>query len=189
MNRDQWESIALLIDNCWRGEFDDTMSSSYFTMLGRFDHEEVMTALHACVETGRPFIPTVPEIVAEIRRQQEPELPSWTEVWDQMRFVLSRCRNEDDAVTLLGENCGPVAAAFLRTEGFERLQHEPLLDPDYGPLRVKELRLRWLEFAERSAERIKQGRAIEAHARTAPGLQQMTAAGLIAKVSEAGETM
>ncbi len=37
MKRDEWESIALLIENCWRGKFDETASSSYFALLGRFD--------------------------------------------------------------------------------------------------------------------------------------------------------
>ncbi len=39
MTKDEWESIALLIENRWRGksEFDETASSAYFALLGRFD--------------------------------------------------------------------------------------------------------------------------------------------------------
>lgn len=188
---DEWQAISLLIENCWRGEFDDTRSASYFAMLRQFDPEDVMAALHAIIENGSPFIPSVPEIVVEIRKFQTPPLPSWSEVWDRIQYVLRRCLTEDEAVELLNE-LHPVAGAFLRTEGFERLQHEPLLDPDYGALRVRELHQRWREFSEVKHEKMRQGMAIESRARSRNGLTQFSAAGLIAEVSEdasEGETI
>ena len=171
------------MENCWRGEFDETRSSSYFTMLQQFQPQEVMSALHVIIENGSPFIPSVPEIVKEIRKFQTPPLPPWSEVWDRIQYVLRRCLTEDEAVDLMNE-CHPIAGAFLRTEGFERLQHEPLLDPDYGALRVRELHQRWQEFSEAKHEKMRQGLAIEARSRTSNGLAQFSVSGLIAEVSE-----
>lgn len=189
MTKDEWASISLLIDNCWRGDFDDTMSASYFSLLKRYDTDQVMTALHAIIETGVPWVPSVPEIVGSIRKLSTPELPPWTEVWDAMQFTLRRCRSEDEAVLMLTENCHPVAAAFMRLEGFERLQHEPFYDPEFGALRLRELSQRWQEFADASRERIRHGRAIESHERTRAGLGQVTAKGLIARLSEPDGTI
>jgi hypothetical protein len=184
MERDEWESIALLIDNGWKGEFDDTMSSSYFTLLGRFTREQVMGALYGIIENGKPFVPSVPEIVSEVRKQEQPSLPSWTEVWSKIELVMSKCKTEDEAVAELTEYCHPVAGAFMRLEGFERLRREPFLDPDYGTLRVRELQRRWVEFSEVNQEKIRNGKAIEAYSRTTKGLQRASAAGLISQMSE-----
>ena len=189
MTEDEWAAISLLIDNCWRGDFDETMSASYFSMLGRYESDDVMAALHEIVETGVAWVPSVPEIVASMRRMREPELPPWTEVWDAMQFTLRRCRSEDEAVLMLTENCHPVAAAFMRLEGFERLQHEPFYDPEFGALRQRELAQRWSEYAEASRERIRQGRAIEANNERRRALGQVTAKGLIARLSEPDGTI
>jgi len=184
MERDEWESIALLIENCWKGEFDEITSASYFTLLGRFSPEQVMGALYGIVENGKPFVPSVPEIVAEVRKQEQPSLPSWTEVWSKIELAMRKCKTEDEAVAVLTESCHPVAGAFMRLEGFERLRREPFLDPDYGALRVRELQRRWADFSEVNQEKVRNGKAIEAYSRTTKGLQRASAASLIAEMSE-----
>lgn len=180
MRPDEWDAIALLIDNCWRGEFDDTMSQSYFTLLSRFDAQEVMAALHALVETGNPFVPSVPEIVAQVRKMQTPALPPWSEVWDALVTATGKCADEQAAVAYLTDNCHPTVAAFMTLEGFDRMRREPFFDPDYGALRIRELHQRWQEFADSSREKMRNGLAIEAQTRTTRGLQKMSAKGLLA---------
>lgn len=172
MTRDEWETIALLIENCWRGEFDEVQSSAYFTMLGRFDHGQVMAALHRITEDGKPFVPSVPEIIAAIRRLEIKSLPSWTDVWASMKAALA-LGSEQAALDRMRE-CHPVAEAFVAREGIERLRYEPFFDPDYGALRIKELQQRWIEFSEQAMERKKRGLAIEATKRTSTGLNRVT---------------
>lgn len=184
MTRDEWEAIALLIENCWRGEFDETTSSAYFTMLSRFSTGEVMAALHKIVEDGKPFVPSVPEIVGAIRKMTEPQLPAWTDVWATLEVAL-RCNSEDEAVAYATESCHLVAGAFLRAEGFDRLRKEPFFDPDYGALRIRELHNRWVEFSGRSQERLRAGHAIEAGSRTSNGLNRLSVTELISV--ESGE--
>lgn len=181
MRRDEWEAIALLMDNCWRGGFDETMSSSYFSLLNRFSAEQVMGALHRIIENGKPFVPAVPEIVAAIRAMEEPQLPPWTEVWNALKGALRR-PNEEAAVAYLTSVCHPAVGAFLRLEGFDRLRHEPFFDPDYGPLRIKELRERWAEFADTAKERERTGRALDSGARRNT-LERVSAKALISQVS------
>jgi hypothetical protein len=177
MTRDEWDTIALLIENCWRGEFDEVQSSAYYTMLRRFNHGEVMAALHRLVEDEKPFLPTVPEIVGAIRKIESRGIPAWTEVWSKMKIALGK-GSEQEAIDFM-RDLHPIAAAFLSTEGFDRLRYEPFFDPDYGAIRVRDLHQRWNEFSERSSERQKQGLAIEATKRSGLGLDRMDATRLL----------
>ena len=164
MTRDEWETIALLIENCWRGEFDDTRSASYLTMLQQFDHGQVMAALRILTERGKPFVPSVPEIVQAIRDASEPALPAFSEVWAALQTAM-RERSVDDAVKVMGERCGPVAAAFMESEGVGRLKHIEFFNPDFGEMRVKELEHRWSDFSARADDRARLGLALGAGAR------------------------
>lgn len=161
MTRDEWETIALLVDNCWRGEFNEVQSSSYFTLLQQFSHGEVMAGLQLLIERGKPFVPSVPEIVEAIRSLQAPVLPSWSEVWGAMPLALKQ-RTDDEATEVMREKCGKVAAAFIRSEGIQRLKYVEFFDPQYGNHRVRELQQRWTEFADRSVQRLRNGHALEA---------------------------
>ncbi len=160
MTNDEWESCALIIENCWRGSLDDKASAAYYTMLKRFDADEVMFALHALVENGRPFLPAVPEIVAEIRSGQEPPVPAWSEVWPRLRKALWK-PTEAKAVAYV-EELHPMVVAFLKAEGWQRLREAPLNDPDYGTLRLRDLEQRWSEFVDVAAARRRQGHALHA---------------------------
>jgi len=172
MTRDEWETIALLIENCWRGEFDDTRSTAYFTLLKDFNHGDLMTALNVLMEEGKPFVPSAPELVKAVRSAQEPARASWSEVWAALQIAMRK--KQAEAVEFMGNRCGPVASAFVEAEGIERLKYIEFFDPEYGALRIKELQNKWLEFSERSAERVKRGLALSTSARKANGLSKFS---------------
>ncbi|NBW16019.1 MAG: hypothetical protein EBR82_49345 [Caulobacteraceae bacterium] len=178
MTRDEWETIALLIENCWRGEFDDTRSASYYTLLRSFEHGEVMAALHVLAEQGKPFVPSVPEIVQAVRAAQEPSTPSFSEVWSVLQRAM-RLRLDDDSVAVMEEHCGPVAAAFVKAEGVARLKHIEFWNPDHGELRIKELERRWTDFADRAGQRARLGLALQASGRRESGLGRMKTSALV----------
>jgi hypothetical protein len=178
MTRDEWETIALLIENCWRGEFDDTRSASYYTLLRGFEHGEVMAALHVLAEQGKPFVPSVPEIVQAVRAAQGPSTPSFSEVWSALQPAM-RERSEENAVALVEERCGSVAAEFVRAEGVGRLKHIEFWNPDHGELRIKELERRWTDFADRAGQRARLGLALQASGRRETGQGRMKTSALV----------
>jgi hypothetical protein len=178
MTRKEWDTIALLIDNGWRGDFDETRSETYRMFLGEFEHGEVMVALRLLSEEGKPWTPSVPEITKAIRSSQERSLPSFSELWAVLQRAM-RLRVDDDGVAVVEESCGPVAAAFVKAEGMRRLKLTEFWNPDLGELRVKELERRWKDFADRAGDRARLGLAFQAGGRRESGLGRMTTAGLI----------
>ena len=180
MTRDEWTAVSLVIENCWQGEFDDDRADAYFSMLEHFDVDQVLAALRLLAEGGRPFIPTVPEITLAVRTAAEPLVPSWSEAWSLIQLSIRRCRSEDQAVDFLGNRAHRFVGAFVLAEGFDKLRFEPVEDPDFGPLTLRQLQGRWREFCERSVERERQGLAITSGPRSdRRGLGQVDMAGLI----------
>jgi hypothetical protein len=171
MTRDEWETIALLIDNCCRGGFDETRSAAYFTMFQKFDHGAVMTALNVLFEDGEEWVPPAGKIMKAIRLVEAPPLPAWSEVWAALQAAMKK--PEPQALELMNKRCGPVAAAFAQAEGIQRLKFVEFFDPEYGALRIKELQNRWLEFSERTDERMRRGLAIAAGPRSGKGLTKL----------------
>lgn len=180
MTRDEWTAVSLVIENCWQGEFDDDRADAYFSMLEHFTVDQVLAALRLLAEGGRPFIPTVPEITLAARTVAEPLVPSWSEAWSMIQLSIRRCRTEEQAVEFLGKRAHRFVGAFVAAEGFDKLRYEPVEDPEFGSLRLRDLQGRWKEFCERSIERERHGLAITPGPRSErDGLGRVDLAGLI----------
>ena len=171
MTDDQWESCAHLMEQCWRGEFDDDRRDAYRMFLDKFEPEHVIAALHKIAEDGKPFLPAAAEIVKACREMTEDPVPGWGEVFRWLmraQAVAAREFSEsDNGKTTVGalwleERCHPVVARFYESEGYGRLSRIGFNDEDYGELRKKELQDRWTEFVGVAKERLARGRALEA---------------------------
>lgn len=159
---DEWDSIALVMDKCWKGHFDDETAMAYRMMLApRFEASQILAALNELAESGSPFLPAVPEIVQTARKMQEPELPSWSEVFAGIDKGI-RFQSQQASLDWISENVHPVVAKFVVAEGWETLRMTPFFDPDYGALRQRDLKARWESFVEVAKERLARGRALEA---------------------------
>jgi hypothetical protein len=157
MTDDEWEGVAFFLEEWWRGEFDDRKRRAYRVALDKFSPEQVMAALHALVETGKPFLPSVPEIVAKLRSVEESPVPGWSEVY---RWIVRAQHKAGQKYTapdqektaagaeFLREKCHPVVAAFYEAEGYARLSRIEFGDEEYGELRIKDLRERFEEFVD-----------------------------------------
>jgi len=159
MTDDQWDATCLLMENCWRGEFDDTRRESYRVFLDRYDPEEVQAALNLLITNGSPFLPAVPEIVQAIREcaGERSGPPSFTEAWAVILKAL-RIKPQEDALNWLREReSGDLLAGFVQAEGYNRLRLLPVDDPQYGPVEVERLRQRWTEFADVAIQREHRG--------------------------------
>lgn len=174
MTLEEWQQLAALLENGWRGGFDDERSAAYFVFLGRYDAVDVERALHVLVRDGKPFIPAVAEIVQAI--EQDPSVPSWPEAYRMIfgpRGVLcaraprgtapgERRRFEEQAAIDRAAGLHPLLAPFVAAEGVQRLRMLPVDDPDWGGLERRRLGERWTEFLSRVEGRRRQGLAIEA---------------------------
>jgi hypothetical protein len=160
MTQDEWDSISLIMEECWQGEFPETKAMAYKGFLDRFTPEEIMQALYALAEAGSPFLPSVGEIVKKVRDSQEPPVPSWGEVWPTLRRAMRKGR-ERDALEVC-EKLHAAVASFYAMEGHDTLRRMPFDDPDYGAFRVREIEGRWEAFIEVATERLRRGRALAA---------------------------
>lgn len=174
MTQKEWDGLCTLMEDGFKGDFTDSMRSSYHTFLKGFSAEQIVGALKKLIEDGSPWLPKVPEIVKAIRDSSEPPVPAWGEVWTGLQRALN-ARSEEAAMTWMTERVHPVAAAFLSVEGWKTLKQVPFFDPDYGAIRVKELRERWSEFIEVAQERMRRGLALTQGTRRATGPLQLDA--------------
>lgn len=156
MTRDEWDACAYLLENGWRADWDDNRDEAYFRLLQGFEAQAILAAIQALVEEGQRFLPAAAEIAAKARSLTEPSMPSWTEAWAAIERALVR----QNPATL--KEVHPLLAAFVEVEGFERLSMIEFYDPEYGPVRLRDLEARWNDFLERARERVQNGRALEA---------------------------
>jgi hypothetical protein len=77
VTRDEWDFLALLVEEWWPGDFGDVTAGAWFSALAGFDHDPVLAALKACLARGSRWRPAVSEILAEIRR--DPGRPTLAE--------------------------------------------------------------------------------------------------------------
>jgi len=141
----EWETLCLLIEEAWPGEFDDSAAKAWRVFLGDYDADAVAAGLKACVARGGRFRPAVAEIVAEIR--SDPSRPTFDEAY-QMIYgpggVLGFKRS--------GVTVSPWVVAFVASCGQERLRLLEV-DGEYGELNRKELRQSWEQFLEANETR------------------------------------
>jgi hypothetical protein len=157
MTEDEWDATALIIDKCWRGGLDETAGGAYFLMLKDYGAEEVQDALKVIAQNGKPFIPAVAEILAEVQKQTEPEVPPWSVVWAHLQKALAK--PQEDAMEYL-DRIHPLIATFLSVEGHEKLRYTEFYDDQYGGIRIAELKARWEEFLTHGVDQVRRGRAL-----------------------------
>jgi hypothetical protein len=166
----EWETLSLLIEEAWPGEFDDSAAKAWRVLLDDFDGRQVLLAIKLLVTRGGTFRPSVAEIVAEIRR--DPGKPTWSEAamlifgkggilkartqrtkgsWD----AGEREKADDEAAWERAAVLHPLAAAFVRLEGLSRLREVAvdLTDPQYGEATRKRLGESWERFCEANEHR------------------------------------
>lgn len=174
MTLHEWQQLAALLENGWRGGFDDERSAAYFVFLAPYEAVEVERALHVLVRDGKPFIPAVAEIVKAV--EADPSVPSWAEAYRMIfgaRGVLAvrapagtpvgqRRHAEERAALDRAAESHPLLAPFVAGEGVQRLRMLPVDDPDWGEVERRRLGERWAEHVSRAEGRRRQGLAVEA---------------------------
>lgn len=160
---DEWESLCLLIDEGWPGEFSDASAKAWRLFLDDYDVEQVFVAIKALVARGGTFRPSVAEVVAEIRR--DPLRPTFIEM---VRLVFGssgvlRARTpvrkasweagerdalDREAMMLRAAQMHPLIGAFVDREGLDRLRALGLDDEEWGEARRRQLQVDWDAFVE-----------------------------------------
>lgn len=165
MTSREWQLIAVVLENCWKGEWDEARAAAYFVLLEPFEAAEVERALHVLVRNGSPFIPAVAEIVTAIEAAGRTGVPTWPEAFRHLRRLLPRHARDQAAGLDACEAVHPLLASFVAAYGWRRLALEPVDDPDHGGAVLRRLELSWQEHVERSQERERHGLAAAAVSR------------------------
>lgn len=163
MRLDQWRRVAVVLENAWRGDWDDARSASYFALLEPFEVEQVEQALHVIVRNGKPFLPTVPEIIAAIDAASTVQSSTWDECWLLVRRVIKR-RGRRGAEKALEDlrSADPLVASWVGVYGWDRLCAAEVEHPQYGPATLVRLRESWDAHVERHRDRDHQALALTA---------------------------
>ncbi|MGH2870298.1 MAG: hypothetical protein ACRDNK_22360 [Solirubrobacteraceae bacterium] len=86
MTPEEWETICLLIEEGWPGEFTDASAAAWRVFLDDYQPEQVLTALKMLVARGGRFRPSVAEVVEQIR--SDPGKPTFDEALALIRTAL-----------------------------------------------------------------------------------------------------
>jgi hypothetical protein len=183
---DDWASVCFFIDQGW-GDFDQDRRDAYRFFLGELEQDELLAGLKKLAEDGQKFLPRPPEIITAVRSLQEPPVPSWSEAWAVLRKAME-ARSEERAYELLN-GVHLVLGKFMEAEGgWEAMRLQPFFDPEFGMVRVRDLKARWEEFVEVARERLRQGFALEAASgRRHLGPRTLGTAALVEKLRPASE--
>jgi hypothetical protein len=164
---ERWAMFFELLDKGWPGELDEQDAPAYRVLLGDVDPERIVAGLRRLLHHGARFRPSAAELLAAGRRDPgRPTFPEALRLIFGVRGVL-RARPEQRRYDTPGERhrlyrdaalqraslMHPLIGAFVQTQGLDRLRELQLEDPDYGPLRRKELEAEWNAMLERFDER------------------------------------
>lgn len=158
MTNDEWDAIGELLDQCWKGDFDERRADAYRTFLLPLDARVVMLALQKLARNGSPFLPTVPEILKAVEEPVPP--PPWVEAWPRISAALRRPTAEGTQEALADDH--PALGRFVGFAGWSTLRGLPVDDPQYGPLEVRRLGESYDAFVTADVERDRRGRALRA---------------------------
>lgn len=182
MNRDEWDSISILLDKGfkWREPFGEVQAAAYNTLLAGHSANEIMGAVRKLVANGQVFGPTPGEIVASIH--EDVSVPTFPEfqtmiygpggvitagkrgVNDLRRSQMAETgsswidqgdqkRALDHAAQAHADRLHQLVGSFVARYGLARLRNLELDDPEYGMLRRKDLEREWGEHVEISGHR------------------------------------
>lgn len=160
---DEWETIALLIDEGWPGEFTDAAAAAWRVFLDDYDADRVLTALKVIVARGGRFRPSVAEVAAEINVDRG--APTFIEAYQLIyggRGVLAarpkgslwwdtpaqRERAYEDAARERAAEMHPLVGRFIDRYGIGRLRMLALDDPEFGAVRRRELQADYEHLTE-----------------------------------------
>jgi hypothetical protein len=168
ISQPEWETLCLLIEEAWPGEFDDHTAKAWRVLLDDFEAGQVLAAVKACIARGSRFRPAVSELVAEIRR--DPGKPTSAEaltaIYGRGGVLKARTQirkpswdagerdqlNDEAAWERAGE-LHPLIGALSRTQGLGRLRSLNLEDEEWGEARRKRLADAWEEFVDANETR------------------------------------
>lgn len=206
--QDEWDAVAFLLEKGWKGDLTDEDLEAYLTLLAGVQPAAVVAGLQRLVRHGKPFTPTVSEIVQAA--QADDGTPSWPEAWGQIfgrggivharsglrtyRTENERVRADEDAMLERSAACHPFIASFVHAVGIARLRTLPVHDHDWGELERRRLGEEWAEHVDRVEARRRAGIPLQlptpAAARAAldagrpAGLRKLNAGGLVAHLEE-----
>lgn len=180
MTTDEWETIALLIEEGWPGEFTDNAANAWRVLLDGFTAAELLSALKRLALRGGKFRPSVAEVAGEI--QGDVSAPTFPEfqtmiygpggvmsagkkgVNEHRRVQMAETgsswidqgdskRAFDHAAQAHADRLHQLVGSFVARYGLARLQNLELDNPEYGMLRRKDLEREWGEHVEISGHR------------------------------------
>lgn len=161
---DEWETVCLLIDQGWPGDFSDAQAAAWRVFLDDYDAQTVLAALKGLVAQGGAFRPSVAEVVAQICRDSS--RPTLDEALTLIRRALRAGRRPlvGDFATeaaMLGAReqmvrdaaasmHSDVASFVCRCSDLARLEADiaELSDEQWGSVRRREFEARWKHHCE-----------------------------------------
>ena len=171
MNDKEWAAVESLLEHGWPGAFDAAAGNAYRVLLADIEPARILAALKVLVQRGGTFRPSAAEIVAAATA--DPGRPTFDEVFAALfgplpghRPILG-VRGGEPAALEQADELHPFVGAFVRAQGYDRLRLLEVFDPEYGPLRRRELAEAWARHTEACDERIRTGRALDAAGRAA----------------------
>jgi hypothetical protein len=165
MSDESWDSLAVVIEEWWKGEFSESESLAWRAGLAYFDPGAVLTALRSLLLKGEPFHPSLGEVIAEL--SHDPKRPEFedmvVEIYERPEGVVRQRTSirkafwepgERDTVNRLARldallDVHPAVAEFYRAQGDEHMLSSDPFDQEYGPQRRHRLRAEWDAFMER----------------------------------------
>lgn len=163
----QWAMFCSILKRGFAAKdpFTTDDANVYRLLLDDVDPEGAMAAVKAIVLEGQALRPRPGEIVARVRR--DPGKPTFEEAFALIfgpRGVLAarpgnggpvtynsqaeRRQAENTAALERAADLHPLVASFVQRQGVTRLRELPVVDPDFGEIRRKELRDAWDRHCE-----------------------------------------
>lgn len=161
---EQWAFFVTVLRRGFasRDPMDEADEDVYRFLLRDVDPADAMRAVEEMVLDGQALRPRPGEVAARCRR--DPSAPTWEEarelVFGDRGILRTMAARRLTTMDLLRGEFHPLALSFVDRMGPARLAAEPVHDPEYGALRLRDLRGAW----ERHCEAL-EGREVAALAR------------------------
>lgn len=162
-----WAMFFDLLDSGWPGDLDPDQAPAYRVLLEGTDPDRIVQGVRRLLHQGQRFRPSAAEILAAGRK--DPSRPTFVEAYRLIfgpRGVLQarpavrrysdageRARIYNEAALERAADMHPLIGAFIHAQGLDRLRDLDLQDPEYGPLRRKELEGEWDALVARIDDR------------------------------------
>ena len=145
----EWRVVIALLRGAFPGDLSKGDELAYLTVLNDLPERDVARAVREIARSGQKFRPTPGEIRGQLDlNDAESAPPLFDEAWALIEQAgKSSSYNAISALIELKQAHHAVAAwAELRT--LAKLWREPIHDPDYGRIALRELRMSYEQHAE-----------------------------------------